>query len=181
MRPALCALFVLIAPNCAAFATTRVTLILQFDAAHSEQSVGEMKTELESLMGDAGVELSWRRIDELSAADSFPRVVVVTFHGRCEMTALAPPLPSEPAALAFTHLSNGRIIPFADVECDRIRSSLRLAHTTGGITGDLLFGRAMGRVLAHELHHILDRTRAHARHGIARKSLSPRDLIADRT
>ncbi len=97
------------------------------------------------------------------------------------MNPLAPPLPSEPVALASTHLSGGHIIPFADVECDRIRSSLRSAHAESGNTGNLLFGRAMGRVLAHELHHIIDRTRAHTPHGITRKSLSPRDLIADRT
>ena len=181
MRPVICALFAVVASACSAFATARVTLILQFDAAHSEQSVSEMKTELQSLMRDAGVELSWRRIDELSSSDSFPSVVVVTFHGSCEMKPFAPPLPSEPVALASTHLSDGHVIPFADVECDRIRSSLRSAHAESGNVGDLLFGRAMGRVLAHELHHIIDRTRAHTPHGITRKSLSPRDLIADRT
>lgn len=181
MRPVICALFVWIASVCTVFATARVTLVFQFDAAHSEQSVSEMKSELQSLMRDAGVELNWRRIDELSSSDSFPSVVVVTFHGSCEMKAFAPPLPSESVALASTHLSNGQVIPFADVECDQIRSSLRAAHAEPGSTGDLLFGRAMGRVLAHELHHIIDRTRAHTPHGITRKSLSPRDLIADRT
>src|SRR5712671_3001237 len=181
MRPVICALFVWIASACTAFATARVTLVLQFDAAHSEQSVSEMKSELQSLMRDAGVELNWRRIDELSSSDSFPSVVVVTFHGSCEMKPLAPPLPSEPVALASTHVSDGHVIPFADVECDRIRSSLRSAQAESGNAGDLLFGRAMGRVLAHELHHIIDRTRAHTQRGITRKSLSPRDLIADRT
>ncbi len=181
MRPVICALFSLIASACTVFATARVTLILQFDAAHSEQSVSEMKNELQSLMHDAGVELDWRRIDELSSSDSFPSVVVVTFHGSCEMKPLAPPLPNEPVALAFTHVSDGQVIPFADVECDRVRSSLRSAHAEPGNMGDLLFGRALGRVLAHELHHIIDRTRAHTHHGVTRKSLSPRDLIADRT
>src|SRR5882672_1721774 len=120
MRPVICALFAVVASTCSAFTTARVTLILQFDAAHSEQSVSEMKNELQSLMRNAGVELSWRRIGELSSSDSFPSVVVVTFHGSCEMKPLAPPLPSEPVALASTHVSDGHIIPFADVECDHI-------------------------------------------------------------
>ena len=97
------------------------------------------------------------------------------------MKSLAPPLSSEPVALASTHLSNGQIIPFAGVECDHGRSSLRSAHAQPGNIGDLLFGRALGRVLTHGLHHIIDRTRTHTHHGITRKSLSPRDLIADRT
>ncbi len=180
MRPVICALFALLASACSAFATARVTLILKFDAAHSERSVSEMKSELQNLMHNSGVELSWRRIDEISSSDSFPSVVVVTFHGSCQLKPLAPPLPSEPVALASTHLSDGHIIPFADVECDRVRSSLQSAHAEPGGMGDLLFWRALGRVLAHELHHIIDRTRDHTRQGITRKSLSPRDLIAGR-
>jgi hypothetical protein len=181
MRPVICALFALVASACTAFATARVAIILQFDAHHSESSVSEMKRELQSLMRDTGVELHWRRLDELSASDSFPSVVVVTFHGSCEMKAVPPPLSSEPVALAYTHVSNGNVIPFADVECDHIRNSLGPARIASGARGDLLFGRALGRVLAHELHHIIDRTRAHTQHGISRKSLSARDLIADRT
>jgi hypothetical protein len=180
MRPVFCALFVLVALTSTAFATARVTLVLQFDTRHSESSVSEMQHELQSLMRDSGVELSWRRAGEISASDSFPSVVVVTFHGSCEMNTLAPPLPSEPVALGYSHVSGGDIIPFAAVDCDQVRSSLRSAHAEFGPGGDALLGRALGRVLAHELHHIIDRTRTHNQHGISRKSLSPRDLIADR-
>ena len=180
MRPVFCALFALVALSSTAFATARVTLVLQFDAQHSESSVSAMQQELQSLMRDSGVELSWRRAGELSASDSFPSVVVITFHGSCEMNTLAPPLPSQAVALGYSHVSGGEVIPFAEVECDHVRSSLRSAHAEFGRDGDVLLGRALGRVLAHELHHIIDGTRAHGQHGISRKSLSPRDLIADR-
>jgi hypothetical protein len=93
------------------------------------------------------------------------------------MNPLAPPLPSEPVALGSTHLSNGSVIPFTEVECDHIRGSL---FSAPGVRSDVVLGRAMGRVLAHELHHIINRTRAHTEHGISRKSLSARDLVADR-
>ena len=178
MRPVICALFAVIASACTAFATPRVTLILQFEAQHSESSVDEMKRELQNLMRSSGVELNWRSLGDVSASDSFPSVVVVTFHGTCAAKPLVTPLPSEPAALAYTHVSNGTVIPFADVECDRVRSSLA---STPGARSELLFGRALGRVLGHELHHIIERTRDHTQHGISRKSLSARDLIADRT
>lgn len=178
MRPVICALFAVIASACTTFAAGPVTLILQFDAQHSEPSVNEMKRELQHLMRDSGVDLNWRSLGEISSTDSFPSVVVVTFHGTCQTKPLAPPLPADPVALAYTHVSNGTVIPFADVECDRVRSALT---STTGARSDLLFGRALGRVLAHELHHIIDRTRAHTQQGISRKSLSARDLIADRT
>lgn len=180
MRPVFCALLALVALTSTAFATARVTLVLQFDARHSESSINEMKHELQSLMRGSGVELSWRRAGELSASDSFPSIIVVTFHGSCEMNTLAPPLPSEPVALGQSHVSGGDVIPFADVECDHVRSSLRSAQAEFGPGGEVLLGRALGRVLAHELHHIIDRSRSHSQHGISRKSLSPRDLIADR-
>jgi hypothetical protein len=181
MRPVICALLAIIASACTAFATASVTLILQFDARHSEPSVNEMKRELQSLMRDSGVELNWRRLDEVSSSDSFSSVVMVTFHGACEMKGLAALPLREPAALAYSHISNGAIIPFAEVECDRVRGSLAMAQTLPGARGDLLLGRALGRVLAHELHHIIGQTRAHTHHGLSRKSLSAHDLIADRT
>jgi hypothetical protein len=43
---------------------------------------------------------------------------------------------------------------------------------------DLLFGRALGRVLAHEVVHILSKSGAHSRTGVTRTSLSGSQLIA---
>jgi hypothetical protein len=180
MRSVICAVAALVASASTAYATARVTIVFQFDSQHSERSVSEMKHELESQMRGSGVELNWRRLEELSASDSFPSVVVVTFHGSCEVKPTAPSVPSEPVVLAYSHISNGRIIPFADVECDHVRSSLGSNSTAAGPASELLFGRALGRVLAHELHHIIDQTRSHTHRGISRKSLSPRDLTADR-
>jgi hypothetical protein len=178
MRPVICALFAIAASACTALATVPVTLILQFEGQHSESSVNEMKRELQNLMRRSGIELNWRSLDDISASESFPSVVIVTFHGTCAMRPFAPALPSDPVALAYTHISDGAVIPFADVECDRIRSALT---STPGARSELLLGRALGRVLGHELHHIVERSRQHTPHGILRKSLSARDLIADRT
>jgi hypothetical protein len=181
MRPVICALLSVLTSTCYAFAAAKVTVILQFEARHSEPSINEMKRELQAQMQSSGVELNWRQLDELSASDSFPSLVVIKFHGSCEATARTAPLPSESAALGYTHVSNGNVIPFADVECDRIRSSLSAVRTGYSSRSDLLFGRAIARVVAHELHHIIGRTRAHTEHGISRKYLSPQELVADRT
>ena len=43
-----------------------------------------------------------------------------------------------------------------------------------------VFGRAVARVVAHELYHILGRTCSHGHSGIARHSLSGQDLVAER-
>ena len=181
MRPVFCAFIALAASTCTASAAGQVTLILQFDGRHSALSVSEMKHELQNIMRESGTELSWRNSGELSPAESFPSLIVVTFHGSCEMRPTPPLPPNDGAPLGYSHISNGEIIPFADVECDRVRGELRAGHGVIGPGDDRMLGRALGRVVAHELHHIIDHTRAHERTGLLRKSLSPQDLIADRT
>jgi hypothetical protein len=43
---------------------------------------------------------------------------------------------------------------------------------------DLLMGRALGRVLAHEVVHILTKSGAHGHDGVAKTALSGTQLIA---
>lgn len=181
MRPVFCALMALAVSPSTASTAREVTLILHFEGRHSELTVSEMKRELQHLMGPSGTELSWRNATDISPTESFPSIVVVTFHGSCAMLPLAPPLGDQEAPLGYAHVSNGEILPFADVECDRIRSELLAGHGAISPGDDRLLGRALGRVLAHELHHIIDRTRTHERSGLFRKSLSPQDLVADRS
>ncbi|HLH32228.1 MAG TPA: hypothetical protein VKY31_13575, partial [Terriglobia bacterium] len=44
----------------------------------------------------------------------------------------------------------------------------------------VLFGRAMARVMAHEIYHVLAAATDHAGSGIAKPSLSFEDLVSDR-
>jgi hypothetical protein len=175
MRPVYCALLILL-PVCAAYPRVGVTVVLQFEDQYSELSIGEMKTEAQALVKDSGVVLSWRRMDQLSSSAAFPRMVVVRFRGVCQMGLPVPPLPLEAVTLGSTYILGGEPSPFSDIECDRIRSSLGAQPGRG----DLLFGRALGRVLAHELHHVIDRTRRHTATSYMRQSLSVADLIAKR-
>jgi len=73
---------------------------------------------------------------------------------------------------------DGKVLPFSDVECDRVRASIRSAN--GRQLSDLVLGRALARVLAHELYHVLARTPTHARAGLAKRSLSGIELSSDR-
>ena len=43
---------------------------------------------------------------------------------------------------------------------------------------DLLFGRALGRVIAHEVVHMLSKSGAHGNQGVAKPALSGSSLIA---
>jgi hypothetical protein len=106
--------------------------------------------------------------------------VVVKFRGTCQMDTM-PFLFDERGPLAFTHSTDGEVLPFSEVACDRVRQSVESAMWGGDRRrADLLFGRALGRVLAHELVHIVAKSNKHGRKGIAMTSLSGVQLIADR-
>jgi hypothetical protein len=85
----------------------------------------------------------------------------------------------ERGPLAFAYSSDGDVLPFGQVECDRVKSSLR--HLLAGCdyqTGDVLLGRALGRVLAHEMYHMLANERKHTKSGVTRESLTAYELTA---
>lgn len=132
MRSVFCALLLIAASTSAAFAAAEITIIVRFDHGYSEPAVNEMKRELQNVLRDSGVEFGWRSADEISPSESFANLIVVTFRGSCETKPFAPPLADEPVALGYSHVSNGQVIPFAEVECDRIRSELRTTHALLG-------------------------------------------------
>jgi len=186
MRPVIAYVTIALAEFAASAATTTIekpvdalTIILKFDGPHSDVSIAEMKRESESILRETGLHLSWRMRDEVDG-ESFSDLVIVRFRGKCMME----PTPfgyDERGPLALTHTNGTVILPYSEVECDKVRSSIRSAMSAGHYArGDLLMGRALGRVLAHELYHIVGNTCEHAPDGVARRALSGAQLISDR-
>jgi hypothetical protein len=156
-----------------------LTVIFKFDGPHSEKSFVEMKQELGSILKDSGVQVDWRERDQVSSSESFPNLVVVKFRGVCKMDSAADGDP-EPRPLAFTYSSDGAILPFSEVECDRVRFSLRqVMKGRDYARSEVVFGRAIARVLAHELYHVLAGTGSHAATGVAQRALSGAELVSD--
>jgi hypothetical protein len=78
-------------------------------------------------------------------------------------------------------MSDGEILPFSDVNCDGIRlfmqrDLLRLPEAERPAA----YGRAIARVLAHELYHIFAKTTHHASWGLAKPAYSVRDLLSNK-
>ncbi len=162
-----------------------VGVYIAWDGPSSDRALDAMKQEVETLINPTGLQLHWRLLERRSSDEGFSDLVVVKLHGRCNMAGIqdgSPPGPeNENQVLGSTHVSEGQILPFTDVECDRIRRSIAtLASGASPAARESLLGRAMGRVLAHELFHIFGNTVKHGRQGVAKTSLSPRELIADR-
>lgn len=159
--------------------TTRLTLVYQFDHSYSDRMFQETKHELEFILKDSGIQVDWRDRAGVGSSESFKNLVVVKFRGACEVGE-AMDSNAELGPLAFTYRSEGAILPFSEVKCDRILSTLRgvLSGVGHGRAG-LLLGRALARVLAHELYHVLAGTESHAGKGVAQRALSGVQLVSD--
>jgi hypothetical protein len=183
MRPSrLCAAIPLLA-TAAAFAAGvgsphPITVVLKFDEAYSQSSIDAMKREFERSTKGA-IPVEWRLRDQVSG-DVSGDLVLFTFRGRCVMDAVPPPLYDETGPLAWTSTVDGAPLPFGQISCDHVRNAIMRAMWGADFSRrDELFGRALGRVLAHELYHMRARTTAHAGSGVAKPALSGAQLIAD--
>jgi hypothetical protein len=154
-----------------------ITIVLDFQGPRSEQSVTEMKREFAVIMKDAPVRFDFQ--SRAQALETWSQdLVVVRFKGNCVFEP-APYLIDERGPLAFTYTTEGVVQPFSEVACDRVTKAMRSAMAGGDFSeADVLLGRALGRVLAHEVVHILSKSGRHGTSGVAKTALSGSQLIA---
>lgn len=153
-----------------------LTVILDFKGPHSRLSLDEMERESGRILKSSGVKLAWRLVGEDPFA-SYDDLVVMTFKGACEYQPASPRY-DELGPLAVTRVTDGEIQPFGEVDCDHVVSSARGAMSGNDLTrADLLIGRALGRVVAHELVHMLTKSGQHGVEGVEKPALSGQQLI----
>jgi hypothetical protein len=154
-----------------------ITIVLDFQGPRSEQSVAEMKREFAGIMKDTAVRFDFRSRSQASQEALFD-LVLVRFKGKCVLDPVGY-LYDERGPMAFTYSTDGAVQPFSEVACDKVTSAVRSAMSGGDFANaDLLLGRALGRVLAHEVVHMLSRSGAHGHTGVAKTALSGSQLIA---
>ncbi|MGA2194632.1 MAG: hypothetical protein ABSH40_05120 [Bryobacteraceae bacterium] len=179
MRELLLLLALAIQPGWAAEppTVTRVALYVQFDQTPPAAVMDSMRMELDSIMAPIGLQFEWRSLAD-SSGEPTAELAVVSFKGRCDSTSL-PPHSRNPGALGWTHISDGVILPFTDLDCGGLRAFLGeqlLALARGDRDGAL--GRALGRVLAHELYHIFANTTRHAADGVGKPTYTVENLLS---
>ena len=181
VRPVICA-FSIVALAALAGAASAVpapvlTIVLEFLGPHTDRSIAAMKVELEALIKGSGLNVDWRTRGQ-GREESAGNLILVRFKGKCVLEPV-PFLYDERGPLAFTYSTNGEVLPFSEVACDRVVATARSAMSGADFAqADLLLGRALGRVVAHELVHILSKSSAHGREGVAQAALSGLRLIA---
>jgi hypothetical protein len=144
---------------------------------YAPEAVRAMANEVSQIMKRSGLKLEWH-MDSMGRTFDEP-LAVVKLLGTCGMDRRA--AAGKPGPLGWTDVADGAMLPFSELACDRIRSSIAsVLHIDDPVRGNQLLGRAMGRVLAHELFHIVAATQQHTGSGVSQAGLSPKDLIADR-
>jgi hypothetical protein len=154
-----------------------IALYTDFQEAPPVAVMDAMRNELDEIMVPAGLRFDW-----LSLADAgrhvTPELTVIHFKGHCDAQGLRPEW-GYPGALGWTNISDGQILPFIDIDCEGVRLLLEGdLMATPEPSRDPAFGRAIARVLAHELYHFLASTRKHSGAGIAKAVFTPEDLLA---
>jgi len=165
------------APN----AGRTVTVLVQFEKPYSTDSVAALRHELQLQFQPVGLKVDLLLADNVAANSEFNDLVVFKMKGACTMI----PLPlgamiDERGPLAMSYSSDGEILHFGEVQCDRVRRSIERVLVRGSPEkSQSLFGAALGRVMAHEIYHMIADVKEHTRSGVTKASLSAEELISD--
>ena len=155
--------------------STPVTAVVLPDGKYSKVAVHEMGREAAHILKQSGVSLRLRVGAPSQAVNGM--LVVVKLVGHCDMDGS--PAFLEPGPLGWAHEVKGSVLPFSNLACDNLRGAVEAAMSDNNqIRGNVLLGRAMGRVLAHELYHIVADTADHSREGVTQAALTPRELTS---
>jgi hypothetical protein len=158
-----------------------IGVFYSFENRPAQLAIETMEREVGSIMRPAGLTFSWRELSDSQNHPTFADLVVVRFKGTCGGAAAALPEPFNLAAeipLASTQTSNGHVLHFTDVYCDALRRYLSTeAAPLNERARNLLYGRALGRIVAHEMWHVFAGTEKHAAGGVARACHSRQELV----
>lgn len=156
-----------------------VTVLVQFDESHSAPVYDAMRMEVDQIYLGTVVNLEWRLYQKGEQTPVMIRAVVAHMRGSCLATGPFDMQMADRAnTLGLTHAVDGRLLPFVEVLCDNVRA---LAMDCAGHEPhqpEWVLGRALGRVLAHEMFHVLAETSAHADDGVVRRKLSRLELMS---
>lgn len=177
-----CLVWLCLVASTALAGDSSLTVVLDYEQPHSPSSFETMQTELQSLMKRAGVQLQIRDKASLPPNTQFGDLLVFKMAGRCDATPVPiEALSDERGPLAMAYSSDGEILPFGEVKCDRVRQCLQ--RTLGrGLAGDRersAYGAALAKVMAHEIYHMLSHDPHHTHTGLTKDALSSHELLDD--
>lgn len=157
-----------------------LTLVVETERPLPPAAFAEMQRELDSLMQKSPLRIEWRMRQDLKPGESVSDLVLVRFKGSCRIES-APVVFDERGPLGLTYVSDGEVLPFTDIQCAQVSRAARSAMFGGDFgRSQTLLGRALARVVAHEVYHITRKTKGHHKTGVFKEALSGKQLISDK-
>jgi hypothetical protein len=149
-----------------------IVVSVHYAAGVPANLISAMREETGALMETGSYRVRW--VDtprDVTAAF----LVIVTMEGRC-----MPDTPPSGSAktLASAVVEDGRILPFVKINCAATQSFIASVLGSNPQPPSLV-GRALGRLLAHELYHVVAQTVDHTSTGVTQAAVSVRELISD--
>ena len=164
-----------------AIPSATLLVYLQTGPAQPAAPVEHMKRELGALMQASGYHVIWGDARAPGSSAESASLVVLELRGGCGM----PPgnyrgerYVASGASLAETSMDAGSVQPFSWIDCANLTRMIgpALAGEPGALR-DYLYGRAMARVAAHELYHVVMGNSGHGHEGVTKPRFTVPDLL----
>jgi hypothetical protein len=155
-----------------------VTVLMEFTGTRSAASLSALKSELQTILSDSHLKIDLELKSDWPDTPVSGDLLLFKLKGACTMNAVPiGALSDERGPLAMTHAVNGELLPFGEVECDRVRTALQRTVGRGNPEAHQAeYGIALARVMAHEIYHMLEKSAAHTKDGLSKEALSSLEL-----
>lgn len=154
-----------------------VAVVLKTEVPLSPLTERAMREELARLLRPAGIRAVVHQDAEILVLGGVDEVLWVGCRGCSEVPAgKAGSRPAGP--LGWVRCVDGAMQPFVTLNCPLVAAHLREALVTPQqFSAKPLMGRALARVLVHELMHYLTRSRAHVGSRLFGEDMDPQTLL----
>jgi hypothetical protein len=153
----------------AAAAEPRLVVVLAFEEDASNAVLDAMQGEVDRIFRPARADVDVLVLKGALEVRNADRIIHIDVKGLCSATARRSR--TRPSTLANMFGVDRELQPIGSLDCAAVSSYL------GAVTPNV-FGRALGRVLAHEIYHYITQRRDHSDRGLFASSLSDISLTS---
>lgn len=156
---------------------TWVSVYLKSHQDSVSPAIGYMQTELTSSLASAGVGVHW--VDAGQALSAPGRLLTIELRGVCQPVWSSVGIFTDLSALAASEIVDGKVLPYGWIDCTALNQLLgRSLPRDSEDERAKVYGRALSRLLAHEVYHMLAQTEKHTRTGLSKARFNVADLLA---
>lgn len=170
MRFVLCiAAAVMLAGN-SGVAETHLALILSFEKPTSEMIIAAMRAEVERLFAPVQAVIELAVLDDgLALTSAADHMIFIDFEGECRPGLRERPGKVSDLTLGHMYSVDNQLQAIARIRCSAL--GRHIGPVTEGV-----YGRALARIVAHEMYHYLTQRSSHGNHGLFTSDLSAPSL-----